>query len=70
MITSIKKAKELLTLLQETGITPSQAFDNADIVIEQIMGSIYEFHYDSQSGEYEYWDDVRFELLKLKENED
>jgi hypothetical protein len=33
--------------------------------INEILGTLYDYHYDSGSGAYEYWTEVNQELEKL-----
>jgi ferredoxin len=35
------------------------------IAAEEILLTLYEFHYDSQSGAYEYWKEVKQEIEKI-----
>jgi len=32
------------------------------IAVEQIINTLYEYHYDSQSGAYEFWQEVKTEI--------
>jgi len=35
------------------------------IAVDEILLTLYEFHYDSESGAYEYWKQVKTEIEKL-----
>jgi len=35
------------------------------VAVEEIIKTLYEYHYDSESGAYEYWQEVKQEIEKL-----
>ena len=35
------------------------------IAVDEIIKTLYEYHYDSESGAYEYWQQVKTELNNL-----
>ena len=35
------------------------------IAVDEIIDTLYEYHYDSASGAYEYWTEVKEQLEKL-----
>ena len=70
-MTPKEKAKELVNkyycgndLLYED-LTWIQAKECALIAANEVIDTLYEYHYDSASGAYEYWTAVKEELEKL-----
>ena len=35
------------------------------IVADEVLGTLYEYHYDSNSGAYEYWQEVKQEIINI-----
>ena len=35
------------------------------IAVDEILSTLYDYHYDSESGAYEYWQEVKTEIEKL-----
>jgi hypothetical protein len=33
--------------------------------VEEILSTLYDYHYDSESGAYEFWQEVKTEIEKL-----
>jgi hypothetical protein len=75
-ITPQEKAKSLisinsLTILSEVGrrLTMDEVKQVAKqcslLSINEILSTLYDYHYDSGSGAYEYWTEVNQELEKL-----
>lgn len=75
-ITPQEKAKSLISIvsleiLSEIGHKLSMdevkkiAKQCAILSVEEILSTLYDYHYDSGSGAYEYWTEVNQELQKL-----
>jgi hypothetical protein len=66
-MTPKEKAKELYKKMytQHPNIYPLTAKQCALIAVEEIIKTLYEYHYDSESGAYEYWQEVKQEIEKL-----
>ena len=67
-MTPKQKAKELVYKFDDTMefSTPQRfAKQCALIAVDEIFSTIYDYHYDSQSGAYEYWEKVKQEIEKL-----
>ena len=75
-ITPQEKAKSLISIvsleiLSEVGNKLSMyevkkiAKQCAILSVEEILSTLYDYHYDSGSGAYEYWTEVNQELQKL-----
>ena len=75
-ITPQEKAKSLISIvsleiLSEVGNKLSMYEVNkiakqcAILSVEEILSTLYDYHYDSGSGAYEYWTEVNQELQKL-----
>lgn len=72
-MTPKEKAKELVNKyfhvipaqFNEWKIEYISAKKCAIIAINEIIDTLYEYHYDSASGAYEYWTEVKEELEKL-----
>ena len=41
------------------------AKQSALIVVDEVLSTLYDYHYDSESGAYEYWQEVKQETEKL-----
>jgi len=76
MKTPKEKAKYLisilsLTMLGEMGnkLTMYELKDIAKqcaiLSVEDILSTLYDYHYDSESGAYEYWQEVKTEIEKI-----
>jgi hypothetical protein len=67
-MTPKEKAKELVYKFDDTMefSTPQRfAKQCALVAVEEIIKTLYEYHYDSESGAYEYWQEVKQEIEKL-----
>jgi len=75
-ITPKEKAKKLISInllitLSELGrrLTMDEGKEIAKqcalITVDEVLGTLYDYHYDSGSGAYEYWTEVNQELQKL-----
>ena len=70
-MTSQEKANELFTKMlgvrsnSYSHITMHFAKKSAIVAADEVLKTLYEHHYDSQSGAYEYWQQVKSELEKL-----
>jgi len=74
-MTPKEKAKELINKFQH----PPSAFEHTEcdclhidiakecalIAVNEVIDTLYEYHYDSASGAYEFWTEVKEELEKL-----
>jgi hypothetical protein len=56
----VEKGKEHLYYNQYNA-----AKECALIAADEVLTTLYEYHYDSQSGAYEYWQEVKQEIDKL-----
>jgi hypothetical protein len=69
-MTAKEKANELFCNMQGvrsnsySEITRHFAKKSAIVAAEEVLKTLYEHHYDSQSGAYEYWQEVKTELEK------
>ena len=72
-MTPKEKAKELVDkywiYLRAGLLYDEEAKDDAKhcalIAVDEIIDTLYEYHYDSASGAYEYWTEVKEQLEKL-----
>ena len=74
-MTPKEKAKQLVsinsvTILSEVGSKLTMyevkeiAKQSALITIDEVLSTLYDYHYDSESGAYEYWKEVKQEIEK------
>jgi hypothetical protein len=70
-MTAKEKANELFLKMVEvrsnsySEITKHFAKKSAIVAANEVLQTLYEHHYDSQSGAYEFWQEVKTELEKL-----
>jgi hypothetical protein len=72
-MTPKEKAQELVSkfkeLPQEGTLMFYLAFEISKqcalIAVDEILSTLYDYHYDSESGAYEYWQEVKTEIEKL-----
>lgn len=46
-------------------ITRHEARQAALIAADEVLSTLYEYHYDSNSGAYEYWQEVKQEIINI-----
>jgi hypothetical protein len=72
-MTPKEKAQELVSkfkeLPQEGTLMFYLAFEISKqcalIAVDEILSTLYDYHYDSESGAYEFWQEVKTEIEKL-----
>jgi hypothetical protein len=61
-----QKAKDVIDKFTLVGLQQrNEGIQCALIAVDEILLTLYEFHYDSESGAYEYWKEVKQEIEKL-----
>jgi hypothetical protein len=69
MKTPKEKAEELVNKMWVYALPNANgSWQNAKqcalIAVDEILSTLYDYHYDSESGAYEYWQEVKTEINK------
>lgn len=60
-----EKFSKVETFTNTILITRHEARQAALIATDEVLATLYEYHYDSQSGAYEFWQQVKQEIINI-----